>query len=180
MEKCPPWQQAVLLHPPLHPLLRPIPQHLLPRLFPPLRYRSRPLRGPDPTSLPLLSRLCPILIRRRCHALSSLPSSPSKSAKANMCPYIRSDSKITTPEVDTHNDVTIDTINTASVGTGARKVTIIPKYVTHNVKVKSTSQYIRNFEAESVSIPAIPFPIPTTASVAIKKYGISPTTHDTG
>ncbi|KAI8014621.1 Serine acetyltransferase 5 [Camellia lanceoleosa] len=123
----------------------------------------------------LLHRLCLHRFGRATAKLPSLPSLTSKSAEANMCPCIRSDSKTTTPEVDTYNDVTIDTINAASVGTGARKVTIIPKYIAHNVKVKSTSQYIRNSEVESV-----PVLIPTTTSVAIKKYGISPTAHDTG
>ena len=37
------------------------------------------------------------------------------------------DNKTSTPEADTHSDVTIDTANAASVGTGARKVIIIPK-----------------------------------------------------
>ena len=38
-----------------------------------------------------------------------------------------SDSRTTTPEAETHSDVTIDTANAANVGTGARKVIIIPK-----------------------------------------------------
>lgn len=91
-----------------------------------------------------------------------------------------SDRTTTIPEADTHIDVTIDTANAASVGTGARKVIIIPKYVTHNVNMKSTNQYIRNSLNDPVPIPDMPFPIPTTASVAMKNYGISPTAHDTG
>ncbi|GKU92897.1 hypothetical protein SLEP1_g6560 [Rubroshorea leprosula] len=39
-----------------------------------------------------------------------------------------SDSTTSTLEAETHNDVTIDTANAASVGNGARDVIIIPKY----------------------------------------------------
>lgn len=91
-----------------------------------------------------------------------------------------SNSMTTTPEAETHSDVTIDTANAASVGTGARKVIIIPKYVRQIVNTKSTVQYIMKSWMELVAIPAITFPIPTNARVAMKKYGISPSAHDRG
>lgn len=41
-----PWQQALLLHAPLHSPLRPLPQRLLLRLQPPLRRHRRSTRRP--------------------------------------------------------------------------------------------------------------------------------------